>query len=75
MPDCVTPTEAVERLLQARREQTSAAREAAGRRFATDEERREYMRDLARRSARTRRQRRLDRLADEAARRFGNPTA
>ncbi len=53
-------------LVERRKRQTSAARKAAGERFANDDERREHMRNLAILSARKRRAARIERLRAEA---------
>lgn len=68
MAECGEVEREMAALVDRRRAQTSAAREALAKQYPTREERREYMRELARKSALARRQRRLEQLRADAER-------
>jgi hypothetical protein len=68
MAECGEVEREMAALVDRRRAQTSAAREALAKQYPDREERREYMRELARKSALARRQRRLEQLRADAER-------
>jgi hypothetical protein len=68
MAECGEVEREMAALVDRRRAQTSAAREALAQQYPDREERREYMRELARKSALARRQRRLEQLRADAER-------